>query len=107
MLIDTKLRNLKLRDKRYKVNDRDSMYVAVTAVGTVSFHYNYSFNERQETITFGRYGIGGSTLTEAREQLSDTRRASPQPRRRPETRRGARMQRRSMPGRKSGCAATR
>ncbi|WP_425531227.1 hypothetical protein [Chromohalobacter sarecensis] len=30
MLTDTKLRNLKPRDKLYKVNDRDGLYVAVT-----------------------------------------------------------------------------
>jgi len=30
MLTDTKLRNLKPKDKLYKVNDRDGLYVAVT-----------------------------------------------------------------------------
>lgn len=30
MLTDTKLRNLKPRDKLYKENDRDGLYVAVT-----------------------------------------------------------------------------
>ena len=73
MLTDTKLRNLKPRDKLYKVNDRDGLYVAVTAAGAVSFRYNYSLNGRQETITFGRYGVGGITLAEAREQLGDAK----------------------------------
>lgn len=59
MLTDTKLRNLKPRDKLYKVNDRDGLYVAVTPAGSISFRYNYSINGRQETITFGRYGVGG------------------------------------------------
>lgn len=31
MLTDTKLRNLKPQEKLYKVNDRDGLYVAVTA----------------------------------------------------------------------------
>lgn len=66
MLTDTKLRNLKPRDKLYKVNDRDGLYVAVTPAGSISFRYNYSINGRQETITFGRYGVGGITLAEAR-----------------------------------------
>lgn len=61
MLTDTKLRNLKPRDKLYKVNDRDGLYVAVTPAGSISFRYNYSINGRQETITFGRYGVGGIT----------------------------------------------
>ena len=70
MLTDTKLRNLKPRDKLYKVNDREGLYVAVTPAGSISFRYNYSIDGRQETITFGRYGVGGITLAEAREQLS-------------------------------------
>ena len=53
MLTDTKLRNLKPRDKLYKVNDREGLYVAVTPAGSISFRYNYSINGRQETITFG------------------------------------------------------
>jgi len=73
MLTDTKLRNLKPKDKLYKVNDRDGLYVAVTPAGSISFRYNYSINGRQETITFGRYGVGGITLAEAREQLGDAK----------------------------------
>ena len=73
MLTDTKLRNLKPRDKLYKVNDRDGLYVAVTAAGAISFRYNYSIHGRQETITFGRYGVGGITLAEARERLGEAK----------------------------------
>lgn len=47
MLTDTKLRNLKPQEKLYKVNDRDGLYVAVTAAGSISFRYNYSINGRQ------------------------------------------------------------
>lgn len=49
MLTDTKLRNLKPKDKLYKVNDRDGLYVAVTPAGSISFRYNYSIHGRQET----------------------------------------------------------
>ena len=73
MLTDTKLRNIKPMEKLYKVNDRDGLYVAVTPAGSISFRYNYSINGRQETITFGRYGIGGITLSEAREQLGEAK----------------------------------
>lgn len=69
MLTDTKLRNLKATGKLYKVADRDGLYVAVTPSGTISFRYNYRINGRQETLTLGRYGIGGITLAEARERL--------------------------------------
>lgn len=42
------------------VNDRDGLYVTVTPAGSISFRYNYSINDRQETITFDRYGVGGA-----------------------------------------------
>lgn len=73
MLTDTKLRNLKAQDKMYKVADRDGLYVAVTKAGGISFRYNYSLNGRQETVTFGQYGVGGITLAEARERLGEAK----------------------------------
>jgi len=41
MLTDAKLRNLKPRDKMYKVVDRDGLYVAVSKAGTVSFRFKW------------------------------------------------------------------
>lgn len=73
MLTDTKLRNLKPREKIYKVADRDGLYVAVTPAGAISFRYNYGLNGRQETVTLGRYGVGGITLAEARERLHEAK----------------------------------
>ena len=35
------------------------------------FVITISINGRQETLTFGRNGVGGITLAEAREQLSE------------------------------------
>lgn len=43
----------------------------VIKAGSISFRYNYLINGRQETLTFGRYGTGGITLAEAREQLGE------------------------------------
>jgi hypothetical protein len=57
MLTDTKLRNLKPKDKLYQANDRDGLYVAVKAAGAISFRCNYSIQGRQENITFRRYGV--------------------------------------------------
>jgi len=73
MLTDTKLRNPKQKEKLYKVNDRDGLYAAVTPADSISCRYNYSINGRQETITFCRYGLGGITLAEAREQLGEAK----------------------------------
>lgn len=47
--------------------------MAVTPAGAISFRYNYSIHGRQETITFGRYGVGGITLAEARERLGEAK----------------------------------
>lgn len=73
MLTDTKLRNMKPREKMFKVADRDGLYVAVSPAGGISFRYNYTVNGRQETVTFGRYGVGGITLAEARERLHEAK----------------------------------
>jgi hypothetical protein len=73
MLSDTKLRTLKQKDKIYRIADRDGLYVAVLPSGTISFRYNYVFNDRQETLVLGRYGRGGLTLAEARERLGDAK----------------------------------
>lgn len=74
MLIDTKLRSLKPQDKLYKVSDRDGLYVAVTKSGVISFRYDYRFNGRRETVTFGRYSADGITLAEARAELIEAKR---------------------------------
>jgi len=75
MLTDVTLRNLKPRDKGYKVSDRDGLYVYVLASGTISFRYNYAINGRQETLVLGRYGPGGLKLGEARELLTEAKKA--------------------------------
>ncbi len=41
MLTDLQIRNLKPRNKIYKVFDRDGLYVAVTPSGVASFRYDY------------------------------------------------------------------
>ncbi|WP_229255674.1 tyrosine-type recombinase/integrase [Duganella sacchari] len=39
----------------------------------MSFRFNYRVNGRQETVTLGRYGVGGMTLAEARTALAEAR----------------------------------
>lgn len=75
MLTDTALRNLKPKEKPYKVTDRDGLYVYVLTSGTISFRYNYAINGRQETLVLGRYGPGGVKLGEARELLIEAKKA--------------------------------
>jgi integrase len=73
MLTDAALRNLKPKDKAYKVTDRDGLYVYVLKSGTISFRYNYSINGRQETLVLGQYGPHGIKLGEARELLTEAK----------------------------------
>ena len=73
MLTDTKLKNLKPGERAYKVSDRDGLYVSVSTAGGISFRFNYRVNGRQETLTLGRYGVGGMTLSEARNSLAEAR----------------------------------
>ncbi|OBU04853.1 hypothetical protein AYY17_08130 [Morganella psychrotolerans] len=74
MLTDTKLKSMKPQDRLYKVSDRDGLYVAVNAGGTLSFRYDYRFNGRRETIYFGSYGPDGVSLAEARQMLIEAKR---------------------------------
>lgn len=69
MLTDTKLKNLKPREKLYKETDRNGLYVSVSPAGTVAFRYDYRIFGRRETLTIGKYGADGITLAEARDRL--------------------------------------
>ncbi len=73
MLTDTKLKNLKPKEKLYKVVDRDGLYVAVSIKGTVSFRYDYRINGRRETLTIGKYGSDGIGLADARDKLIEAK----------------------------------
>ncbi|UOO81171.1 Arm DNA-binding domain-containing protein [Uruburuella testudinis] len=71
MLNDRILKTAKPKEKPYKLQDRDGMYAYVAASGTISFHYDYKFNGRRETLTIGKYGL--ISLAEARERLLEAR----------------------------------
>ena len=75
MLTDTALKNLKPRERLYKVSDRDGMYATVSPAGLVTFRYDYRLNGRRETLTLGRYGADGISLARARERCIEARRA--------------------------------
>ncbi len=75
MLTDTALKALKPQEKKYKVTDRDGMYVLVMPTGAITFRYDYRINGRRETLIIGRYGRAGVSLARAREKLIDAQRA--------------------------------
>jgi integrase len=74
VLTDTALRNLRPKDKAYKVTDRDGMYVNVAPSGAITFRLDYRLNGRRETLTIGRYGPSGISLARAREKCIDAKR---------------------------------
>ena len=76
MLTDVALKNLKPKQKPYKVADRDGMYVVVAPSGTVTFRLDYWLNGRRETVTFGQYGPAELSLARAREMTIDARRSA-------------------------------
>ncbi|TGQ66055.1 site-specific integrase [Mesorhizobium sp. M00.F.Ca.ET.186.01.1.1] len=75
MLTDAALKALKIKQKIYKVADRDGMYVRVMPSGTISFRLDYRLNGRRETVYLGKYGRDGISLLQAREKCLDARRA--------------------------------
>lgn len=74
MLTDAELRNTRGKSKAYKKTDRDGLYVLVTPSGGIAFKYDYRFNGRRETVTFGSYGLAGLSLAKAREKVIDAKR---------------------------------
>lgn len=75
MLTDVALKNLKRREKAYKVTDRDGLYIQVSTSGTLTFRLDYRLNGRRETLTLGKYGPTGLSLARAREATIDAKRA--------------------------------
>jgi integrase len=75
MLTDTALKNLKSKEKTYKVTDRDGMYAQVRPTGTIVFRFDYRLYGRRETLTLGHYGRDGITLAQARERCIEARKA--------------------------------
>lgn len=56
-LSDTKIRNLKPKDKPYRAADAQSLYLQVMPNGTKSWRMNYSFQGKQRTASFGAYPL--------------------------------------------------
>ena len=72
MLTEVKLKNLKPKEKAYKVADKDGLYALVTVKGSISFRYNYKINGRYETYSLGVWKKD-VTLAEAREKLVEVK----------------------------------
>lgn len=71
MLSDTKLRNLKPKDKPYKLADFDGLYIYVTLSGGRSWRFDYRHLGKRFTHTLGKYP--DVSLADARARLRDAR----------------------------------
>jgi hypothetical protein len=54
-LTDTKVKNLKPKEKAYKTADGGGLYVHTTTKGSRSFRYDFKNNGKYATLTFGQY----------------------------------------------------
>ncbi|WP_168797805.1 Arm DNA-binding domain-containing protein [Aliishimia ponticola] len=54
-LSDAKLRNLKPKEKTYKVSDSGGLYVEVTKTGSLLWRLKYRFEGREKRLSFEAY----------------------------------------------------
>lgn len=69
MLTDFKIKNLKSRDKKYKVADARQLYLIVNPSGSKVWKFGYKFGSKNRELTIGRYPE--VSLASAREHQSD------------------------------------
>jgi integrase len=65
----TQLQALRPREKAYKVNDRDGLFIEVQPTGTMTWRYQYWLDGKREKLTIGRYPEIG--LADARRLRDD------------------------------------
>jgi hypothetical protein len=66
-LTDAFVKNLKVPEKPQKFTDGDGLYLYASPAGSKSWRYDYRFQGKRLTLTFGTYPL--VTLKEAREKL--------------------------------------
>lgn len=72
-LTDTKVKNLKAKDKAYKTSDGGGLYIFTTKAGGKSWRYDFKLNGKWQTLVLGQYP--DMSLSQARE-IHETYRAS-------------------------------
>ena len=70
-LSDTKLRNLKTKDKPYQLADGRGLFIEVNPGGKKTWRLRYRLNERQEKVTLGEYPA--HSLADARQWCEECR----------------------------------
>ncbi|MFK5979542.1 MAG: integrase arm-type DNA-binding domain-containing protein [Rhizobiaceae bacterium] len=70
-LTDLKIKNLKPRDKAYKVADFDGLFISVQPTGSRLFRFKYRVDGKEGLLSFGRYP--DVSLLQARQKRDDAR----------------------------------
>ncbi len=70
-LTDLKIKNLKPKDKAYKIADFDGLFVLVTDRGSKLFRFKYRMDGKEGLLSFGKYP--DVSLSQARLKRDDAR----------------------------------
>jgi len=70
-LTDLKIKNLKPKDKAYKIADFDGLFVLVTANGSKLFRFKYRVDGKEGLLSFGKYPA--VSLSQARLKRDEAR----------------------------------
>lgn len=70
-LSDTEIKKSKIKDKTYKLSDGQSLYLVVKDNGTKFFRYDYTFQNKRKSMSFGTYP--DISLKEARIKREETK----------------------------------
>ena len=54
-LTDTAIRNVKAREKSFKLFDANGLYLLVSTSGTKSWRFKYRINGKEKLISLGKY----------------------------------------------------
>ncbi|WP_026470120.1 tyrosine-type recombinase/integrase [Alkanindiges illinoisensis] len=71
MLTDAKIRNLKPKDKMYRLLDADRLYIEVKPNGSKLWRYKFVLDEKESSMSLGEYPLIG--LSRARELHAEMR----------------------------------
>lgn len=67
MLVDSVVKNVKPKDKNYKLSDRDGLYLLVIKAGKKYWRWDYRYKGKRNTASYGAYPK--TSLKQARELL--------------------------------------
>lgn len=70
-LTDTEIKKSKPKDKQYKLSDGAGLCLIITPKGSKYFRFDYSFNGKRKSISFGTYP--DTSLKEARDRRAEAK----------------------------------